>query len=63
MSWILPLRRRRSRRAELGQVLAVEDDRAARRLLQADDQPADRGLAAAGLTDHAERLAAAAPRS
>ena len=57
MSWILPLFRRRPARAELGQVLAVEDDRAGVRVLQAHDEAADRGLAAAGLAHHAERLA------
>ncbi len=37
--------------------LAVEDDRAVRRALQADDHPADRRLAAARLADQAEGLA------
>src|SRR5581483_9370067 len=38
------------------QVLALEMDRAAGGRLQADDQPGDRGLATAGLTDQPERL-------
>ena len=60
MSWMSRRSRAGTRgRSSCGQVLAVEDDRAAGRLLQADDQPADRGLAAAGLADQAERLARA----
>ena len=42
-------------------VLAVEDDLAGRRLEQLDDRAAQRRLAAAGLPDDPERLAAAAP--
>jgi hypothetical protein len=43
--------------AEGGDVLAVELDRAFGRLEQAQHQLADRGLAAAGFADEAERLA------
>ena len=40
-------------------VVAAEAQRAARRLEQPDEEPAERRLAAAGLADDAERLAAA----
>jgi hypothetical protein len=40
--------------SDLRQVPAGEADRAGRRALQAHDQPADRGLAAAGLADEPE---------
>ncbi len=43
---------------ELRDVRALEDDLAARRLDELDDRPAERRLAAAGLADDAERLAA-----
>jgi hypothetical protein len=42
---------------EAGDVLAVEDDLAARRLVQPEDGAPDRGLAAAGLADEPEGLA------
>ena len=50
---------RMSRGAELRDVAAVEADRARRRLEQLQHQPRGRRLAAAGLADDAERLAAA----
>ena len=43
---------------QLRDVLAVEDDAPAGRLDEAQQDAADRGLAAAGLADQAERLAA-----
>ena len=43
--------------------VAVEADRAGRRLDQAEEQPADRRLAAARLADEPERLAAPDRRS
>ena len=45
------------RLAEVCDVLAVEDDRATGRLVQAQQGPPDGRLAAAGLADEAERLA------
>ena len=45
--------------AERGDVLAVEDDPARGRLVQAEERPPDRRLAAARFADEAERLAAA----
>ena len=44
--------------AERREILPVEGDPPGRRLVQADDRPADRGLAAARFTDEPERLAA-----
>ena len=41
----------------LGDVLALDADRARGRVEQADEQPGDGALAAAGLADEAERLA------
>ena len=62
-SWkIICIRRRmlaESGPAEPGEVGAVEDDPALRRLVQPDDGSACRALAAARLADEAERLAAA----
>src|SRR5438132_1585464 len=51
---------KRAQRAlgEVRDVLAVEDDPAAGRLVEAQDRAADRRLAAAGLPDQTERLAA-----
>src|SRR5215211_6900732 len=43
---------------ELRDVLAVEDDPPGRRRVQPQDRAADGGLAAAGLADEPERLAA-----
>ncbi len=48
--------------AHLGDVLALVEDRAAGRLLQGDQQLRHRRLAAAGLADQADRLAAAQRR-
>ena len=45
--------------AKVGDVAAVEDNPPSRRLVEADDRPADGGLAAAGLADEAQSLAAA----
>jgi hypothetical protein len=44
-------------RRRVHEVDALEDDLARGRLLEPQDQPADRGLAAAGLADQPERLA------
>ena len=61
-SWkIICMRRRidaRPLRAPAPAIDAVEDDAAARRRVQADEQPRDRALAAAGFADQRERLAA-----
>ena len=43
---------------EIGDLLAIDLDAAARGVEQASQQPRGRGLAAAGLTDDSERLAA-----
>ena len=43
---------------DIGELVAVEDDPAVRGRGQLDDGPAEGGLAAAGLTDERERLAA-----
>ena len=43
---------------DLGDVLAIEQDGARRRVDEAQEQPSDRGLAAARLADEAERFAA-----
>ena len=48
----------RSSPVAVGDLLALEADRAGRRLEQAHEQPRGRRLAAAGLADDAERLAA-----
>src|SRR6266576_7272709 len=41
---------------QLGDVLAVEDDAAVRRLVEPQNRPADRRLAAAGLADQPDGL-------
>ena len=57
--WMFRRDRRSSRPGQLGDVRAVERHRARGRPLQADQQSGHGGLAAAGLADDAERLAAA----
>ncbi len=62
-SWkIICMRRRKPRRLAADDlstpgVLAVEEDRAARRLVQPDQQPRHRALAAAGFAHQRQRLA------
>ena len=53
---LAPQRSQRAR-AEIADVPAVEDDPARRRLVEADDRPAERRFAAARLADETERLA------
>ena len=52
-----PAQRPQGALAQVRDVLPVEDHVAVRRLVQAQDRPAERGLAAAGLADEPERLA------